>query len=216
MPQLLYIDTSGNVATVAISRSGAISADVQHTNAGEQAAVINIMIEQALTKANTALSAIDGICVCAGPGSYTGLRVGLATAKGICFVTDKPLMLFNKLDLLYASFAANEQAAIVLKARTGEYFFALYNENGKIIHAPQHIFETALNDLLSTYSAGLKIITDDNDFSENAIMLSKDMPVDTAKWLPLAEKQFAEKRFDDLAYSEPCYLKSAYTTVSKN
>jgi tRNA threonylcarbamoyladenosine biosynthesis protein TsaB len=85
MPNLLYIDTSASKATVALSQEGRITAVRTHDNANEQAAVLNIMINNVLEEASCNLDQVDALCVCAGPGSYTGLRVGLSTAKGIAF-----------------------------------------------------------------------------------------------------------------------------------
>lgn len=214
MPNLLYIDTSASKATVALSQESKTVAIHTHDNANEQAAVLNIMINNVLEEASCTMDNVDAICVCAGPGSYTGLRVGLSTAKGIAYVKDIPLMLFNRLDLLAWGQNKEEPFAIVLKARNGEYFFATYTDKGMQNNPPQHLFE---QDLVPYASQGLLFITDDADFrvSQHKEVIDVNNTLNMNNWIAHAEKRFSLKQFDDLAYSEPFYLKAAYTTQSK-
>lgn len=213
MPNLLYIDTSASTATVALSANGSTKAVLTHENAHEQAAVLNQMIETVLTNASCTLSDVNALCVCAGPGSYTGLRVGLSTAKGLAYVKDIPFMLFNRLDLLAWSQKEEGPFAIALKARAGEYFFATYKADGEQQTAPQHIFEQELEPFTAQQ---LLFITDDEGLHvENKKRITSDTAIAMDSWIPKAEARFKEKQFDDIAYSEPFYLKSAYTTQSK-
>lgn len=214
MPHLLYIDTSAAVATVALSADGIVKAIRKHDNANEQAAVLNSMIDNVLAEASLNIDNIDAICVCAGPGSYTGLRVGLSTAKGIAYVKDIPLMLFNRLDLIAWSQNKEEPFAIALKARNGEYFFASYTDKGVQNNPPQHLFE---QDLMPYVTQGLFFVTDDADFSisQHKEVIDASHSLHMNSWIAHAEKRFSLSQFDDLAYSEPFYLKAAYTTQSK-
>jgi tRNA threonylcarbamoyladenosine biosynthesis protein TsaB len=214
MPNLLYIDTSASKATVALSQEGKTVAIRTHDNANEQAAVLNIMTNNVLEEASCALDHVDALCVCAGPGSYTGLRVGLSTAKGIAYAKDIPLMLFNRLDLLAWGQNKKEPFAIALKARNGEYFFATYTDKGAQGNPPQHLFE---QDLVPYVTEGLLFITDDIDFSvsQQKEIINANHTLDMNSWIAHAEKRFSQNQFDDLAYSEPFYLKVAYTTQSK-
>ena len=216
MPTLLYIDTSGNIATVALSQKGKQLAIRHHENANEQAAVLNNMIASVLAEAGITLQDIDALCVCAGPGSYTGLRVGLSTAKGLCYALDKPILLFNRLDLLAIEFNPNTDFAIVLKARAGEYFYAQYNQVAAITIAPKHALEQDLIDSIDS-NPSLKMITDDPDLTltDNKILIPSPHRISVPTWIPLGEKRFESAEFNDLAYCEPFYLKAAYTTQSK-
>jgi tRNA threonylcarbamoyladenosine biosynthesis protein TsaB len=214
MSKLLFIDTSASVATIALSIDGEITAIRTHENANEQAAVINFMIEEVLKKASFTIQDIDAICVCAGPGSYTGLRVGLSTAKGLAYASDKPLMLFNRLDILSWNIHADTKFVVALKARAGEYFIALFDKDGVAINEPQHAFE---QDLVKYATEGFQFFTDDEHLSVAAptAVMPMDTAIDVRNWVTKATARFALKQFDDLAYSEPFYLKAAYTTVSK-
>lgn len=218
MSTLLYIDTSAATATIALSANGSLLAIRKHHNAQEQAAVINLMIEDMLTTCQLSLDQVDALCICAGPGSYTGLRVGLSAAKGIAYALDKPLMLFNKLELIAEDFRAqhkDKQLTIALKARLGEYFAAAYDASGKILLEPQHIFETELSALFQQ-SQGLLITDTDIAYpAGTALPIPPDYSLNIATWIPAATARFSAQQFDDLAYSEPFYLKAAFTTQSK-
>lgn len=214
MPKLLFIDTSAAIATIAVSIDDELKAIRTHENANEQAKAINFMIAEVLQEAFLKMSDVDGICVCAGPGSYTGLRVGLSTAKGLAFAHDKPLLLFNRLDILSWNIKEDDKFLIALKARTNEYFIALFEKDGKSIEKPQHAFE---QDLAKYAKEGFSFYTDDETLS---ILPSKAaMPLNTTidihSWIPKANERYLLKQFDDLAYSEPFYLKAAYTTAPK-
>ncbi|MFT4062075.1 MAG: tRNA (adenosine(37)-N6)-threonylcarbamoyltransferase complex dimerization subunit type 1 TsaB [Edaphocola sp.] len=213
MPQLLYIDTAGSQGMAAASVDGTVMGIGHLADAHEQAAKINFLIEDVLRQANTDFCNLNGICVCAGPGSYTGLRVGLSVAKGIAFVRQLPLMLFNTLDLIAAQLAADTAFALAIKARNGEFFFASYRQDKKPITAPRHIFEHELGAL----AGGLALYTDDELLhGDNKQMLTaNDKMIAAEHWLPLAEERYALQAFDDLAYSEPFYLKAAYTTTPR-
>jgi len=214
MPKLLFIDTSAAVATIALSSDGVLSAIRTHENAHEQAAVINFMIEDVLQDASSKIQDVDAICICAGPGSYTGLRVGLSTAKGLAYATNKPLMLFNRLDVLSWNQQSETNFIIALKARTGEYFIALFDKNGHSLSEPKHAFE---QDLIQYENEGFHFFMDDEALG--AISAKTVIPMDTAidiqNWILKAEERFVQQQFDDLAYSEPFYLKAAFTTQSK-
>ena len=214
MARLLFIDTSASVATIALSVDGVLTALRTHEDAHEQAAVINYMIEAALEEASLTIKQMDAICVCAGPGSYTGLRVGLSTAKGLAYATDKPLMLFNRLDILAWQQQSDTDFIIALKARNGEYFMAPFDKQNQPAGMPQHAFE---QDLAAYAAKGFHFFTDDETLAVNAsiTLIAANKPVDMAYWVKKAAERFRSGQFDDLAYAEPFYLKAAYTTVSK-
>lgn len=215
MPVLLYIDTAAAVATVALSVDGVIAASRTHDQAQEQAALLNNMIGDVAAEAGVPLRQLDGICVCAGPGSYTGLRVGLSTAKGLAFALDKPVLLFNRLNLIALSVGDRDVPfCIAMKARAGEYFFGRYAATGAVAAEPAHVFTAGLSDIIQPDTL---VFTDDEDFPLPARkeIIAASFPADMEQWIPVAEQRFASGQWDDLAYAEPFYLKAAYTTQSK-
>jgi tRNA threonylcarbamoyladenosine biosynthesis protein TsaB len=218
MPNLLYIDTSGSIATLALSQSGRLAALRRHEDAQEQAACINLLIDQVVEEAGISLPQIDAICICAGPGSYTGLRVGLSTAKGLCYALDKPLFMFDKLYLIALDFQQAtplDNIAVLLKARQGEYFYAQFDRMMVPLHPPMHLLEAAWLNIAATPPA--LVLSDNERLAHYSFVkiIPTTYPLNIDHWIPRAEQRFAAGQWDDLAYAEPFYLKPAYTTTSK-
>lgn len=223
MPDLLFIDSTDTVCSIALSRGEEIVACQTHDEPKEQAAVFTDLLGQVLAAAQANLQEVNGIVVCAGPGSYTGIRVGMSFAKGLCFALDIPLLLFDRLYLIYLSLGAqqgrtlteSDASSVALKARAGEYFFARYRAEGEVLTAPVHVFEA---DLIQQIEPADVMLTDDPGLlPEHAgrIVVPRPFVPDHAAWLNVALQRWEAKQFDDLAYSAPFYLKPAFTTTPK-
>lgn len=214
MAQILLIDTSASHTHVAIGTAENMLQERINTDPNQQAASLNEMIAALCGDAAISLQEIDAIAINAGPGSYTGLRVGLGVAKGLCFALDKPLMLFNKLDLVAAAYVTETPLLVVLKARTGEGF-AIAIREGETLMPAQHIFydtfdfdHLGAHTLLSDDPA-IQARFPDTKFLESHIL-------DMKLWNKQAQQRWQQREFDDLAYAEPFYLKAAFTTTPKN
>lgn len=149
MNNILHIDTSGSNGLVAITGDGMLIAEKINENERDHAAVINLNIESVVKDAGITMNMLSAIAVVGGPGSYTGLRIGLATAKGLCYALDKPLLLYNKLDLMCMELLQNfehqyEYYLSILPARHNEYFICGYNKHEENFLAAQHIHEDSL------------------------------------------------------------------------
>lgn len=218
MSHLLHIDTSTDIGTVAISGNGKLLSVVHSEAARNHAGAINLMIEDALQQAALTLQDIDAVVACAGPGSYTGLRIALATAKGICYAAGKPLILNNKLSLL----ALNETdkhmlktIASVLIAREKEYFVSIYNNNHMCLSEPVHVTEEELVELLKDRE-NLHIISDlsETEFYKLKVSFSSANPnitIDYNKWAEFGEERYKCQDFVNLGNAVPFYLKQVYT-----
>lgn len=216
MTCLLFLDTSAVITCVALALDGDIKAQAVHEHVMEQASVLPDMIQQVLAAAGIGLNRVDALCICGGPGSYTGLRVGLSTVKGIAYALDKPVMLFNRLELLAAARQEREALAVLLKARKGEYFYALYDPGLKPRVLPRHVFASELESLLPS---AVPVLTDEEEkgwLPNPPLFINSGAPVSVRHWLPMATARYQQQQFDDLAYCEPFYLKAAYTTTPKN
>ena len=210
MSLILFIDTAYTHTHIALGDETGILAEKLHEQANEQAALLNTMIADLLAGKGLRVNEIAAVAVNGGPGSYTGLRVGMGVAKGICFALDKPLMVFNKLELLESR---ETDLLLILKARAGEVF-AFARENGETILAPQHIFYENFD--WTTFEM-LQLFTDDlavMELRSNTKTLKSHI-LDMSDWRTVAWNRFAGKDFDDTAYAEPFYLKSAFTTSPK-
>lgn len=220
MEYLLHIDTSSDTATVMVSGDGKPVATATTDDNRNFAALINNMVDETLQKAGTRLDDIKGVVVCAGPGSYTGLRIGMATAKGYCYALNVPLILHNKLDLLAWNACNDKKTAYnfygaVLYAREREYFAALYDNNLNAVLSPMHVTEEELMDLLAGKDS-LYIITDAkadifNQLNNKTIEVSNNINVNSNYWAALGYEDLKCNRIVNLSTAEPFYLKQVYT-----
>ncbi|MBC7555045.1 MAG: tRNA (adenosine(37)-N6)-threonylcarbamoyltransferase complex dimerization subunit type 1 TsaB [Taibaiella sp.] len=220
MNYFLHIDTTGNTATIALSAGGILSDTVVTRESRNHASEINILIDQLLAQNSITLADVTAIAVCGGPGSYTGLRIGLSTAKGLCYALDIPLMMHSKLTLLaMAAFKTHGQKfeyyLPVLKAREKEYFTSIYNNRFENITVPVHVSEEELDDILSKHTNSCTI---SNDIPEelaskyiDSSYVSNNTEIDMQLWAFYSLEEFKCNNTVNLSTAEPFYLKQVYT-----
>lgn len=226
MHYILHIDTSGEKAIIALGRDGVLIDQVVSTDTRNHASVLNIYINELLVKAGISLKELSAIAVCGGPGSYTGLRIGLSTAKGLCYTLDKPLMLHNSLLLMaltsiYNDNDAYNQYAVVIPARDKEYFFASYNAETKTVIEPHHVEENELVREINQLTDVLLTISNISEDVFSGLKLSKSIHINKVDniaingWLKYAFDRFNCNDFVSLSSVEPFYLKQVYTHNSQ-
>ncbi|MBN9482990.1 MAG: tRNA (adenosine(37)-N6)-threonylcarbamoyltransferase complex dimerization subunit type 1 TsaB [Bacteroidetes bacterium 43-93] len=225
MGYLLHIDTSGDAGLVAVSRDGVVVSSRRNTDNRNHAAAINLHVEEILQEAGIAMHKLDAIAVCGGPGSYTGLRIGLATAKGLCYVLDKPLMMHNRLQLAilgayYKYLDEYDFYATVMQAREKEYYFATYNNKNEIVIEPQHANEEQLVALKSILNGKTLLAADINEeinniFSSPDNLVLPEIAINVEAWARYSNERYNCNEFVNLQYAEPFYLKSVYTHKPK-
>lgn len=220
MNYFLHIDTTADIAIVAISCNGSLISSVVSNETRNHASAINIMVAEVLAGAGTSLQGLSAIVVCAGPGSYTGLRIGLSTAKGFCYALGIPLLMDNKLNLLALQAQGQLQKEYdyympVLKAREGEYFISIFNNEAGNIYEPQHITEATLDGLCEEKGNICVIST---DFPHvlvtkyaNSLYIVTDTEIRLDFWAFYAFEQYKCKNTVNLSTAEPFYLKQVYT-----
>ena len=212
------------MCSVAFAEDGAVTAYRESSAPKAHASLTAVFVQEVLSERGVALADCDAVCVSMGPGSYTGLRVGVSTAKGLCFGAGKPLIAVGTLDTLVAQAASevhyNDVKYIIpmIDARRMEVYSAVF-ENGKQITetAPTIIDETSFAEYLEQGpclfigdGAGkcADVITHPNAH------FCQCHPKASAMLQP-AVQALKEKRFEDVAYFEPFYLKEFVATVSK-
>lgn len=217
MDYLLHIDTSSDTGSVAIGADGKLLAQRINNETRNHAATINLMIEDVLADAGINMEQISGVVVCAGPGSYTGLRIGMATAKGICYALDKPLLLDNKLTLLAYQFSQKQAASqyvSLLTAREKEYFIAVYDTDFNCIVTPQHIMAESLNSVIKEADTTV-LVTDDaavgGTLPLSNLQIEDSININFELWISYANEQFRRSNIVNLSTAEPFYLKQVYT-----
>lgn len=219
MDYLLHIDTSAESCTVMLAADGIPHVHKLNTDTRNQAANINNMIAEVLAEEQIEMSALKGIAICAGPGSYTGLRIGMATAKGICYVNDIPLLAHNKLTLLanqaIKQHPGRDMYVATLVAREQEYFVAAYDAVKNEILVPQHIVESELSTIIGenkkiSIIGNIEQASLDKLYLEGIHILSGQI-LDLEGWAEYAYEQFLRNISVNLATAEPFYLKQVYT-----
>lgn len=177
------------------------------------------MINDLLSEVKISFEEIAAIVVCGGPGSYTGLRIGMATAKGLCYALDKPTILDNRLDLLaYQAYAQHgktySQYIVLLTAREKEYFISIYNNDFICTLPPQHIEQKNLSEL-AEQKENTYIITDGNEQTVshliNNTMLDLNVRIDLPIWIFYSFEEYNCNKTVNSLTAEPFYLKQVYT-----
>ncbi|WEK36614.1 MAG: tRNA (adenosine(37)-N6)-threonylcarbamoyltransferase complex dimerization subunit type 1 TsaB [Candidatus Pseudobacter hemicellulosilyticus] len=231
MALLLNIDTATGTASLCLSLDGKVLGATENESQKDHAAWIQPAIQELLAQHHYTLPQLQAIALSAGPGSYTGLRVGMATAKGLCFALQIPLITENTLKVI--ANATREQVLLsgngtadaglllcpMIDARRMEVFTAVYDQQLNIVLAPAAM-------ILDNISFNKELVNNSILFTGNGSTKWKhvcDHPnarfaevKHTAVHLaPLAEQSFLQENFADLAYEEPFYLKEFYSYMKK-
>ena len=220
MAIILCIETSGPVCSVALwSSENNLIQTHEHANSFDHAKVLSTLIDTCCKNAEIELSKLSAIAVSAGPGSYTGLRIGVSTAKGLCFALDIPLIAIDTLKIMASrmrsSFPEATRFIPMIDARRMEVFFAIYDQNLTTIHKPQPkiVDETFLDSMSKEFllagGSGAQKLVDFNVPERFNVVEHADAH---AQYMgALAGRKFAMEQFEDVAYFEPWYTKAFYT-----
>lgn len=226
MARLLIIDTALEEAIVAISNEGKIIAELSNKEAHSHASFIQVAIEKLLEAQNIVINDIDAIVVTLGPGSYTGLRVGLASAKGIAYAIQKPIIGLSTLSALahkgvkFAStLVTNEfQVFPMIDARRMEIFGSIYTPSLDLILPEQAIVldQTQWDNLITkpTICIG-NGAAKTKDFTSLFEVSYQDGSYTSMDLLEMASEKLKNGQFEDLAYVSPNYLKEVYILPAK-
>ncbi len=219
MALILNIDSSQEKASVCLAENACSLLCLENERQSDHAGWIHQAIATLMEDCGYTLQQLDAVAVTAGPGSYTGLRVGLATAKGICYALQKPLITVNTLMMMAAAakVQAEEYICPMIDARRMEVFSAVYDKNLREIAAPEAlvvhpaVYQTILaaHKVLFTGS-GCKKLQQISGDTPNARY--EDIPFNATQLTELSYSRFQQQEFTDLAYTEPFYIKDFHTT----
>ena len=218
--RIILIETSTSLCSAALAENGAITAYRESSAPKAHASLTAVFVQEVLAERGLALSDCDAVCVSKGPGSYTGLRVGVSTAKGLCFGSGKPLLAVGTLDTLAAQ-ADNSQFRFIIPmidARRMEVYAAVFEDSRQITEtAPVIVDENSFSEYLE--QGPCLFIGDGAGKCADVIRhqnahFCQCNPKASAMLHPAMEA-LNEKRFEDVAYFEPFYLKEFVATVSK-
>jgi tRNA threonylcarbamoyladenosine biosynthesis protein TsaB len=227
MAFFLCIETSGKAASAALILNGECIAEEVSLQQKEHAAFLQPAIHHMFQTEGLFLSDLDAISVSMGPGSYTGLRVGMASAKGICFAIQKPLITLNTLTIM--AHAAGEQLrksniqyrylSPMIDARRNEVYTAVYDSHLNCIMHPQALILNELsysdfkNDCICFFGDGSTKWQSQCVYS-NAIF--SNIEIKASMMRVLTEVAFTQHQFAQLSTAVPFYGKEFYTTSHRN
>ncbi len=226
MANLLIIDTALEEAIIALSKDDKIIAELANKEMHSHASFIQVAIANLLAEQQMAISELDAIAVTLGPGSYTGLRVGLATAKGIAYALEKPLIGLSTLSALANAaiqLAPNTMASpfkifAMIDARRMEVFGAVYDSSCKTILQEQAMVldQAKWNSLIHqpTLCIG-NGLAKTKDFTAPHLVIYLEGHYTSQVLLDMALTKLNDAQFEDLAYVGPNYLKEVYILPSK-
>lgn len=227
MSCILHIETSTKVCSVALSQDGAVIFKQEDTQGPSHAVSCGVFVDEALSFAESHAIPLDAVAVSQGPGSYTGLRIGVSMAKGVCYGRNVPLIAVPTLQVLCVPILlyhdeVEENALLVpmIDARRMEVYSAVYDRALREVRATQ---ADIVDD--STYLPYLER-GPVYFFGDGALKCQQAIQHPNARFIadvhplarhmcPLAERAIAREQYADVAYFEPYYLKEFVATQSK-
>jgi tRNA threonylcarbamoyladenosine biosynthesis protein TsaB len=231
MSKLLLIETATDVCSVALAADGQVVTEVVALQVLSHTALLTNQISSVLTAAQWSMQDVSGIAVSAGPGSYTALRTGVSTAKGICYALNIPLIAVNTLQALAVGAASEEQADAyisLIDARRDEVWLAAFDAQFNRLQSDQPLILTPDNwanwmDTWDRNNLYERIILAGNGSKKiNSGFFKKNMDICgveccSARFLAhLAHQCWENGQFESLAYFEPNYMKPPNITTPKS
>ncbi|GHV20438.1 tRNA (adenosine(37)-N6)-threonylcarbamoyltransferase complex dimerization subunit type 1 TsaB [Bacteroidia bacterium] len=225
MACIINIDTSTKVCSVALAKDGVLILEKEDRTSVRHASLLGVFVAEVMAFARKNHLVPDAVAVGSGPGSYTGLRIGISEAKGLCYGWSIPLIAIPTLQIM-TNFAIFKEQIVdfycpMIDARRMEVYTAVYNSQMQLL---QDVSAMVVDEnSFSGYLSGGKVLFygDGSEksksviHSSNAFFLDDIVPL-ASFMVSLSEEAYREKRFEDTAYFEPFYLKEFIATIAKN
>lgn len=224
MALILNIDTSTSVCSVALAKDGKVIALKESNEGLNHSILLGTYIDELFKEAQITPHQLDAVAISMGPGSYTGLRIGVSMAKGLCFGTGKPLIAVPTLQALALSVSSRLQEDAwycpMIDARRMEVYTAFFDQqNQTLIDTKAEIIdEHSFADLLANHK--IYFFGNGSDKVKNTLTAPNACYIEqvetSAAHLPaISEQRFTRGLFEDVAYFEPFYLKDFIATTPK-
>lgn len=223
MSLILGIETATKICSVALSGNGKLLALKEEGGAYSHSEKLTVFIQEILKQAGKSLKDLDAVAVSKGPGSYTGLRIGVSAAKGLCYGLDIPLISVSTLKAMALNKSLPKKVLYcpMIDARRMEVYTALFDENNievepisaKIIDEDSFAEELKEHQIIF-FGDGADKCKETLGGNPNAIFSDKGLP--SAEFVnQIALEKFSKQDFEDVAYFEPFYLKDFVATTPK-
>ena len=233
MAVILNIETATPLCSVALSVNGSVVSQRETSEDRSHASKLTVFIKEVLAEKGIGVSDLDAVAVGKGPGSYTGLRIGVSTAKGLCFGANLPLIAMNTLKIIFNQLVAFPEEMVqslldkpgtlfcpMIDARRMEVFTCLFNSRGDEMESVSaRIIE---QDTYRAWLSGHNIVFFGSGMDKCRNILAgehaffvPDVYPHAASLALLAEQKFSLQEFENVAYFEPFYLKDFIATTPK-
>lgn len=226
MSCILHIETSTEVCSVSVSQDGMSIFTKEDFNGPSHATLLGVFVDEALSFVDNHAIPLDAVAVSCGPGSYTGLRIGVSMAKGVCYGRNIPLIGLPTLEVMCVPVLLEhdipEDALLcpMIDARRMEVYAAVYDRSLKAVREigadiiDESSYAEFLEDRPVYFFGNGAAKCKEKITHKNARFIDDVHPL--AKWMfPLAEKAVAKEDFKDVAYFEPFYLKEFVASTPK-
>ena len=223
---ILQIDTATEICSVSIGLNGEVLGRIDASEPNLHASKLTVFIDQLLKELNLQYSDLVAVAVSMGPGSYTGLRIGVSTAKGLCYALDIPLIGIDTLSSIMEGYVSNRELNTaglyipMLDARRMEVYMAIYNNDEELIVPTQariidvDSFKEYAGKQIYLFGSGASKLADTFVDYDN-IHIDLDYQHSSAWLTKAAAERFGNSEFEDLVYFEPFYLKEFVATMPK-
>ena len=221
MSYILNIETATKNCSVALARDGKTVLCKEIAEQGySHAERLHVFMEEIINEANISFSDLEAIAVSKGPGSYTGLRIGVSSAKGLCYALEIPLLAIDTLTILANGIQVDNGIIIpMIDARRMEVYSAVFNSEHQKIREVQA--EIITEDSFASYPDTIHFVGDSNEKVKNILNKSNCVFHDSVLFPSanemslLSYSKFQNKDFEDVAYFEPYYLKDFMAPAKK-
>lgn len=228
MAKILNIETSGEVCSVCIAINGKPEFVKENNEGRNHATVLTVLIDQVLQEADLTAKNLDAVAISQGPGSYTGLRIGVSVAKGICYAANIPLIAVSTLQTQAAGFMLVENNIIagdllcpMIDARRMEVYKAFFSVSGQMhgeisadIIDENSYQEELENKKIWFFGSGAEKCR--NVITHKNAKIYGNFDTSSTYMSAISYQHFVNKKFEDVAYFEPFYLKEFVATIAKN
>jgi len=223
---LLHIESTSTVCSISVSENITLVAIKEINDGFTYAENLHLFIQSLLQQVGLTINQLHAISISSGPGSYTGLRIGFASAKGLAYALNIPLIKVDTLQSMSLSVIerVNKDAYYcpLIDARRMEVYYAVHNIELIEIQKPANLILTETTISLFELDKDIYFFGDGLEKSKSILSQLKcanflENIVPSSKYLiPLAFDKFTKNEFEDLAYTEPFYLKDFYFTTPSN
>ncbi len=225
---ILNIETATNVCSVALAENGNLLNVIETTETNVHSSKLTVFIEELMTQSNMAIDSLNAVAVSMGPGSYTGLRIGVSVSKGICYALNTPLVSVNTLQSMAYGFALKKGIDLsneawicpMIDARRMEVysaFFDIQNKMMKDVSADiinENSYQSIL-DVRKVYFFGNGSEKCKNIIKHKNALFINNIEPSARYMISLSNDKFVKRDFENTAYFEPCYLKDFIATIPK-